>query len=177
MAPRVEKGNRRKTPKKRVAIAPAPAGREHFREEGIIRVSDLLSTLPAVNAILNSISAVLIICAMIMVKRRRLETHRKLMLSAVGTSALFLISYVIKTMFHGTTLYGGTGLSRAVYLTVLFSHLSLAIAVVPLVIITVWHGLGKRYGKHRRIGRFTYPIWLYVSVTGVLVYLMLRPYY
>lgn len=140
-------------------------------------MSDFLSTLPAVNAILNSISAVLIISAMIMVKRRRLEAHRKLMLAAVGTSALFLITYVIKTWFHGTTLYGGTGLSRVIYLTVLFSHLTLAIAVVPMVIITVWHGLGKRYRNHRRIGRYTYPIWLYVSVTGVLVFLMLRPWY
>lgn len=140
-------------------------------------MSDLLSALPAVNAVLNSISAVLIISAMIMVKRRRLEAHRKLMLSAVGTSILFLISYVIKTWFHGTTLYGGTGLSRAVYLTVLFSHLSLAIAVVPLVLVTVWHGLGNRFRNHRKIGRFTYPIWLYVSVTGVLVFLLLRPYY
>src|SRR5690606_6035146 len=99
------------------------------------------------------------------------------MLAAVVTSAIFLISYVIKTWFHGTTLYGGTGLARVVYLTILFSHLSLAIVVVPLVIISVIHGLRKRYKAHRAIARWTYPIWLYVSVTGVLVFLMLRPWY
>lgn len=171
---RKRKGIGASTPKKRLAFS---YRRRQSRTERNIRLTDFLSSLPAVNAILNSISAVLIVSAMVMIKRRRLEAHRKLMLAAVGTSGVFLISYVIKTMFHGTTVYGGTGLSRVIYLTVLFSHLSLAIAVVPLVLITVFHGLGKRFRNHRAIGKWTYPIWLYVSVTGVLVFLMLRPWY
>lgn len=137
----------------------------------------LLSSLPAVNAALNSISAVLIVAGFILAKQKKYDAHRRAMLAAVVTSAIFLISYVIKTWFHGTTLYGGTGLARVIYLTVLFSHLSLAIVVVPLVIISVIHGLRKRYKAHRAIARWTYPIWLYVSVTGVLVFLMLRPWY
>lgn len=158
--------------------APGPFdGSAIFARERNIRLTDLLSSLPAVNAVLNSISAVLIVIGIVQVKRKQFDAHRRVMLGAVATSALFLISYLIKTWFHGTTVYGGTGLSRTIYLTVLFSHLTLAIAVVPLVFVTVIHGLGKRFRKHRSIARWTYPIWLYVSVTGVLVFLMLRPYY
>lgn len=99
------------------------------------------------------------------------------MSAAALTSAVFLISYVTKTALYGTTPYGGAGLLRAVYLTVLFSHLTLAIAVVPLVIASVYFGWMDRLTRHRRIARWTYPIWLYVSVTGVVVFFMLRPYY
>ncbi len=99
------------------------------------------------------------------------------MLVATVTSALFLVSYLIKTGFTARRSTGGPGSSRVIYLTVLFSHLTLAIAVVPLALVSVVSGLQSRFGRHRRIARWTYPIWLYVSVTGVLVYLMLRPYY
>jgi len=140
-------------------------------------VAEVLSALPLVNAILNSISAVLIVSGYVLIKRGNRDAHKKAMLAAVVTSGLFLVSYLIKTWFHGTTLYGGTGIMRVIYLTVLFSHLTLAIAVVPLALVSVVSGLQSRFGRHRRIARWTYPIWLYVSVTGVLVYLMLRPYY
>lgn len=140
-------------------------------------MKSILAALPAVNAALNSISAVAILYGYILIRKGRIDAHRKAMLFATGTSALFLISYLIKTAFHGTTIYGGTGFDRVVYLTILFSHLTLAIAVVPLALVTLVHGLQKRFGKHRRIARWTLPLWLYVSVTGVVVYLMLRPWY
>jgi len=140
-------------------------------------VSEILSSLPAVNALLNSISAVLIITGYVLIKQKKRDAHRKAMLAATVTSGLFLVSYLIKTWFHGTTVYGGTGLARALYLTILFSHLTLAIVVVPLAILSVWTGLESKFGRHRKIARWTYPLWLYVSVTGVVVYFMLRPWY
>ena len=136
-----------------------------------------LSFLPALNALLNSISAVLIACGIVAIKNRRRTAHQRFMTAAAVTSALFLVSYVIKTLFHGTTPYGGEGLLRAVYLAVLFSHLTLAIAVVPMALASIFLGWKRRFDRHRPIGRWTYPLWLYVSVTGVLVYFMLRPYY
>lgn len=140
-------------------------------------MSEVLSALPAVNALLNSISAVLIVAGYIFIKQKKRDAHRKAMLSAIVTSGLFLVSYLIKTWFYGTTLYGGTGLARVIYLTILFSHLTLAIVVVPMAIYSVWSGLNNRLQQHRRIARWTYPLWLYVSVTGVIVYFMLRPWY
>lgn len=99
------------------------------------------------------------------------------MLAASVVSAVFLISYVTKTILIGTTPFGGTGASRVIYLTVLFSHLTLAIAAVPMVAITLIDGLRTRFDRHRRIARWTLPVWLYVSVTGVSIFFMLRPYY
>lgn len=138
---------------------------------------ELLAALPAVNASLNGLSAILLILGWRTVLKREREKHRRLMLAACASSALFLVSYLVKTVFHGTTTYGGTGFDRTVYLFVLFSHLTLAIAVVPLALVTLVRGLQARFDKHRRIARWTLPIWLYVSVTGVVVYLMLRPWY
>jgi len=140
-------------------------------------VRSILAALPAVNAALNAVSAVAIAYGYILVRRGRYEDHRRAMLFATGTSALFLVSYLIKTAFLGTTYYGGTGLARAVYLFVLFSHLSLAIALVPMALVTLVHGLANRFDRHRRIARWTLPVWMYVSVTGVVVYFMLRPWY
>ena len=133
--------------------------------------------MPALNALLNSIAAVLIACGIVAIKRKRREAHKRFMFFAALTSALFLLSYLVKTAFHGTTPYGGEGLLRAVYLSVLFSHLTLAIAVVPLVLASIYFGWRGKFKQHRRIARWTYPIWLYVSVTGVVVFFMLRPYY
>lgn len=137
----------------------------------------ILAQLPALNALLNGISAVLVALGYVAVRRGRRETHRRLMLAATVTSGLFLVSYVIKTWLHGTTVYGGTGWSRILYLTILFSHLTLAIAVVPLVAVTLISGLRERFRTHRAIARWTLPLWFYVSVTGVVVYFMLRPWY
>lgn len=137
----------------------------------------ILAQLPALNALLNGISAVLVALGYVAVRRGRRETHRRFMFAATATSGLFLVSYVIKTWLHGTTVYGGTGWLRTLYLTILFSHLTLAIAVVPLVAVTLLSGLRERFRQHRAIARWTLPIWFYVSVTGVVVYFMLRPWY
>ncbi len=140
-------------------------------------MQSILASLPTLNAILNSIAAVLLVLGFAAIKAGDRSRHRRYMLSTAVVSGIFLVSYVIKTIYHGTTLYGGTGLSRVVYLSVLFSHLTLAIGLVPLAAVTLIRGLQARFDRHRAIARWTLPIWLYVSVTGVLVYLMLRPWY
>src|SRR5690606_33678558 len=124
-------------------------------DEGALPMRTILAQLPALNALLNGISAVLVALGYVAVRRGRRETHRRLMLAATVTSGLFLVSYVIKTWLHGTTVYGGTGWSRILYLTILFSHLALAIAVVPLVAVTLISGLRERFRTHRAIARWT----------------------
>src|SRR5690606_41489963 len=117
--------------------------------------SEFVSGLPRVSAFLNSIIVFLIVSGYVLINLFIRDAHKKSMLSAVVTSGLFLVSYLIKTWFHGTTLYGGTGIMRVIYLTVLFSHLTLAIAVVPLALVSVVSGLQSRFGRHRRIARWT----------------------
>lgn len=130
---------------------------------------------PALNATLNGISAVLLVTAHRMIERGRVAVHRKLMLSAVTTSALFLISYLYYHLHvvHGSVRFQGRGWSRPLYFSILISHTILAAAIVPLVILTLSRALEERYDRHRAIARWTYPIWLYVSVTGVVIYFML----
>jgi putative membrane protein len=132
-----------------------------------------IADLPALNATLNGIAAVLLVIGYVLVRRRRFEQHRRVMLTAFGTSVLFLVSYVIYHANVGSRPFGGRGPIRAVYFTILITHIILAAAIVPLAIVTVSRGLSRRYDRHRRIARWTLPIWLYVSVTGVAVYLML----
>jgi len=133
----------------------------------------MISQLPAVNATLNAISAVLLTCGYIMIRRRRIETHRRFMLAAFATSALFLTSYVVYHYNIGSKPFPGQGPIRIVYFTILITHVILAAAVLPLALITLNHALRSRFEKHVPIARWTLPIWLYVSVTGVVVYLML----
>lgn len=134
------------------------------------------SIFPAIDASLNGASAVLLVTAHSMIKRGRMAAHRALMLSAVGTSSLFLISYLY---YHGYVLHWRPfrfrehGWSRPVYFTILTSHTILAAAIVPLVVVTLTFALRQRFQSHRAIARWTYPIWLYVSVTGVVIYFML----
>lgn len=131
---------------------------------------------PAIDAALNGTSAVLLMTAHAMIKRGRITAHRALMLTAVGTSSLFLLSYLY---YHGHILhwhpfhFQGHGWPRTLYFTILFSHTILAAAIVPLVIITLTFALRGSFQPHRAIARWTYPIWLYVSVTGVVIYFML----
>ncbi|NIR44794.1 MAG: DUF420 domain-containing protein [Gemmatimonadetes bacterium] len=136
-----------------------------------------VSDLPALNATLNGLSAVLLVSAYLAIRRRRVSLHRGLMLSAVGVSILFLASYLYYHYHAGTTRFSGTGLVRVVYFAILISHTILAMAIVPLVIVTLTFALRERFVKHRRIARVTYPTWLYVSVTGILVYLMLYQWF
>lgn len=133
----------------------------------------MISVLPTVNALLNATAAVLLIWGYTLIRRKRIEKHRKVMLSAFVTSCLFLVSYLVYHAQAGSKHFPGTGTIRTVYLTILATHTVLAAAVPVLAIITLRRGLAARYDKHRRIARWTLPIWLYVSVTGVVVYLML----
>ncbi|HZQ18370.1 MAG TPA: DUF420 domain-containing protein [Terriglobales bacterium] len=128
---------------------------------------------PTLDACLNGASAVLLVIAHKMVERGRIALHRGLMLTAVATSSLFLCSYLYYHAHVGTVRFQGRGWSRPVYFSILVSHTILAAAIVPLVIITLSRALQKRFDRHRAIARWTYPIWLYVSVTGVVVYVML----
>jgi putative membrane protein len=129
--------------------------------------------LPAVNASLNALSGVLLLCGYTMIRLRRIELHRRCMIAAFSTSSLFLICYIVYHAQVGSVRFTREGFVRPLYYTILVTHVTLAIAVVPLAIITLSRGLKARYPQHRRIARWTFPIWLYVSVTGVLVYVLL----
>lgn len=128
---------------------------------------------PTINATLNGTSAVLLVVAHSMIKRGRMAAHRALMLTAVSTSTLFLISYLYYHAHVGSVHFQGHGWSRPLYFTILISHTILAATIVPLVVITLTRALKERFDKHQAIARWTYPLWLYVSVTGVVIYLML----
>jgi uncharacterized membrane protein YozB (DUF420 family) len=129
--------------------------------------------LPAVNASLNALSGVLLLCGYTMMRMRRIELHRKFMIAAFAASSLFLVCYVVYHAQVGSVRFTREGFVRPLYYTILLTHVVLAIAVVPLAIITLSRGLKGRFPQHRRIARWTFPIWLYVSVTGVLVYVLL----
>ena len=128
---------------------------------------------PIINATLNGTSAVLLVTAHSMIKRGRMTAHRALMLTAVVTSSLFLASYLYYHYHVGSMHFQGRGLWRPLYFTILISHTTLAAAIVPLVIITLSRAFRERFDRHRAIARWTYPLWLYVSVTGVVIYFML----
>ena len=133
--------------------------------------------LPAVNASLNALSAVLLTIGWRFIRRRAIPQHRACMLSALATSALFLTSYVVYHANVGSVRFPGHGPVRAIYFAILITHVILAALIVPLALITVSRALAKRFDKHRRIARWTLPIWLYVSVTGVVIYVMLYKMY
>jgi uncharacterized membrane protein YozB (DUF420 family) len=129
--------------------------------------------LPSLNAILNGAAAVLLVWGYTLIRRRQIQKHRRVMIAAFVTSVLFLISYLVYHYQVGSVRYERTGVLRTIYLSILATHTALAALVPPLVIITLNRGLSARWDKHRRIARWTLPVWLYVSVTGVVVYLML----
>lgn len=133
----------------------------------------MLHQLPAVNATLNSIAALLLVAGYVAIRSRRIEIHRRFMLSAFSCSVLFLISYLIYHYNVGSVRFQSTGPIRTVYFTVLLTHTVLAAAVPFLAAFTLFRGLKRQDDKHRKIARWTLPIWLYVSVTGVIVYWML----
>ncbi len=132
-----------------------------------------LSFLPGLNAALNSASALLLIAGYLFIRSKRITAHKFCMLSAFATSALFLISYLVYHFQVGSVPFRGQGRIRAVYFTLLISHTVLATAVVPLVLVTLTRALRGSFERHKRVARRTFPIWLYVSITGVLVYWML----
>jgi putative membrane protein len=129
--------------------------------------------LPAVNATLNGISAILLVIGYLLIRARRIEQHRRVMLAAFTTSSLFLICYIVYHAQVGSVRFTRQGFVRPLYYSILLTHVVLAVATLPLAIITLSRGLKARYARHRAIARWTFPIWLYVSVTGVLVYVLL----
>ena len=133
----------------------------------------MTALLPSINALLNGTAAILLICGYTLIRRKRIDAHRRVMLTAFTVSCLFLVCYLVYHYEVGHVVYQKTGIIRSVYLTLLTSHTVLAAAVPFLAVITLRRGLAARFDRHRRIARWTLPIWLYVSVTGVVVYLML----
>jgi uncharacterized membrane protein YozB (DUF420 family) len=129
--------------------------------------------LPVVNATLNATAAILLVWGYVLIRRRSIAAHRKVMLAAFATSSVFLACYLIYHFNVGSVRFPRTGAIRTVYLSILATHTALAITVPPLAIVTLNRGLRERFDRHRRIARWALPVWLYVSVTGVIVYLML----
>ena len=132
-----------------------------------------VSDLPLLNATLNGIATILLVLAYIFIRRRLVRAHRATMLAAFATSVLFLVSYVIYHVNAGSRPFHGQGPIRTVYFTILISHVVLAAAIPPLAIVTLWRGLAGRFAPHVAIARWTLPLWLYVSITGIIVYWML----
>ena len=132
-----------------------------------------LTDLPPLNALLNSISGTLLIAGYVMIRQRRIFAHRVCMWTAFATSTIFLISYLIYHANVGSVAFTGQGGIRVIYFVILISHVILAALIVPLAVITLVQALRENFDKHRRIARWTLPLWLYVSVTGVIVYVML----
>jgi uncharacterized membrane protein YozB (DUF420 family) len=132
-----------------------------------------LGDLPTLNALLNATSATLLAVGWALVRRRRIEAHRRVMWSAFVCSAAFLVSYLVYHFAVGSVRFRGSGAARTIYFAILASHTLLAAAVPPLAIVTLARALARRFDRHRALARWTLPIWLYVSVTGVVVYWML----
>jgi putative membrane protein len=137
----------------------------------------LLAALPTVNAVLNGTSAVFLLAGYLFIRRRRMTAHKICMVSAFVTSTIFLISYLTLRYFAGFTAFTGQGWIRPVYFTILISHTILAACILPLALTTLYRAWREQFTKHRRIARWTLPLWFYVSVTGVIVYLMLYRLY
>jgi uncharacterized membrane protein YozB (DUF420 family) len=132
-----------------------------------------VSDLPALNATLNGISALFLTCGYLFIRRGKQQQHKRCMLGALSTSTLFLISYVVYHANIGSRPFTGTGAVRIIYFSILITHVILAAAILPLALVTTARGLRAQYARHVKVARWTLPIWMYVSVTGVIIYLML----
>jgi putative membrane protein len=133
--------------------------------------------LPLVNAVLNTMTTLFLIAAFLAVHRKNIVWHRRFIYGAFSTTGLFLVTYLIYHALSESTRYGGSGLMAGIYYFVLLSHIVLAAVIVPLALVTFFRGISNQIERHRAIARWTMPLWLYVSMTGVLVYLMIAPYY
>ena len=140
-------------------------------------MTDFYSVLPHLNASLNASSFVLLSSGYYFIKRKRVQAHRNCQLAALTASVVFLVSYIVYHAHHGTTRFTGQGIARPIYFTILTTHTFLAAVIVPFVIITARRALRGDFVRHRAIARWTLPMWLYVSITGVVVYLMLYHLY
>ena len=136
-----------------------------------------LSFLPPIYATINGITAVVLVAGVLAIKNGKRKLHERLMTTAIALSLAFLLMYVAYHMTSDSTKFGGEGIIRLIYFFILISHILLSIAVIPLVLITYVRALAERFDRHKKIAKVTFPIWLYVAVTGVIVYLMIAPYY
>jgi putative membrane protein len=136
-----------------------------------------LGFLPPIYASINALTAVLLVAAVVAIKKGNRKTHERLMKTCILLSVLFLLMYVAYHMTSDSTAYGGEGAMKAVYLFILITHILLSIGVIPFVLITYVRALSGKFEAHKKIAKITFPIWLYVAVTGVIVYLMISPYY
>jgi putative membrane protein len=136
-----------------------------------------VSFLPHLNAVLNSATALSLMAGFYFVNKGNVMAHRTSMLSAVGLSSLFLVSYVIYHFQAPHTKFGGEGLVKAVYLLILLTHIVLAAVIVPFVLLSIYYAFSEQIVKHKKLVKWTFPMWLYVAVSGVVVYLMISPYY
>ena len=139
----------------------------------MIQIPPQYAVFPALDASLNGTSAILLLTGRTLIKHGRMAAHRLVMIVALVSSSLFLVSYLYYHWHVGSVHFQGRGWSRPVYFTILISHTILAAAIVPMIVITLSRALRERFDRHRAIARWTYPLWLYVSVTGVVIYLML----
>lgn len=136
-----------------------------------------LTFLPPIYATINGLTAVLLVWAVVAIKQGQRAKHELLMKIAIACSVLFLVMYVAYHLTSDSTPYGGTGIMRPIYFFILISHIILSIGIIPLVLITYVKALAEKFDKHKKIAKITFPIWLYVAITGVIVYLMISPYY
>jgi len=136
-----------------------------------------LSFLPPIYATINGVTAVVLVVGVLAIKNGKRKLHEQLMTTAIALSVVFLVMYVAYHMTSDSTKFGGEGMIRNVYFFILITHILLSIAVIPLVLITYVRTLAEKFDKHKKIAKITFPIWLYVAVTGVVVYLMISPYY
>jgi len=133
--------------------------------------------LALANAVINSIVTILLISALIAVRNKKFELHKKIMLTAMVLSILFLVCYIGHHLLAGETKYGGEGAGRYIYYFILATHIPLAAIILPFILFTAYRSLTGEYAAHKKLARYTWPLWLYVSITGVLVYLFISPYY
>lgn len=136
-----------------------------------------LTFLPPIYATINAITAILLVSALIAIKNQKIKVHEMLMKLAIACSVVFLILYVGYHMTSDSTKYGGEGIIRYVYYFILVSHILLSVGVIPFVLVTYVKAITKQFNQHKKIARITFPIWLYVAITGVVVYMMISPYY
>lgn len=148
----------------------------YFKESAGEGFAASVRLLPALNAALNALSACSLVAGFVSIRRGLVNTHRNFMFGALLFSALFLVSYILYHSAHGDTVFRGTGIIRPVYFFILISHILLTAVALPMILTTVFFALTGRFTAHRRLARFTFPAWLYISVTGVGIFFMLRAY-
>ena len=158
-------------------VLPAIVGILFFADGIVTHDSGWVYSLPHINAFINSTSAILLVAGRYQIKRGRKEVHQRLMITALAVGVIFLVNYVIYHASVPSTSYGGVGALRYIYFFLLITHILTAIGTVPFVLLAFFHALRKNFTKHKKVVKYAFPLWLYVAVTGVLVYLLIRPYY